>query len=119
MNKWPVETPIDPNPPSINLRGEPPDPETFVGPLNLFTQLHDTATAQLHASQVKKEYDDFYAANPPAAAKAEPVPAPAPPIKPVSAGTPIDTAGVGEVDPGIRDRVSRHHHQRPIDPSPG
>lgn len=126
MSKWPVDEPIDPKAPRINLRGVPPDPATFDGPLNVFIALHATAVANNTAEQTKQDYD---ALHPPATDAAsweelrqanKPVteevhdhpsvnePQPQPQPQPVSAGSPVNyTAGI--VDPEIQARVQRHH----------
>jgi len=68
----------------INLRGAPPDPNTFDGPLNVFIQLHGTAVAHNAANQTKKDYDTLN----PAAVRARTPESPpsAPPGQPISAG---------------------------------
>ena len=44
------------NSPPINLRGVPPDPATFDGPLNEFIELHGTAVAYNTAAKTKADY---------------------------------------------------------------
>src|SRR6186713_1887574 len=43
-------------PPGINLRGTPPDPATFDGPLNEFIELHGTAVAYNTAAKTLADY---------------------------------------------------------------
>lgn len=96
----------------INLKGEPPDPATFEGPLNAFIGLHGTAVASNTATQTKKNYDELHPAPPPPAPET-PKPGieqPAPiAVSPISAGTPIDDRR-GVIDPEIARRV---HPKRP------
>jgi hypothetical protein len=123
MSKWPVDEPIDPRPPRINLRGVPPDPATFDGPLNVFIGLHATAVANNTAEQTRQDYDTLHPATPEAAAESKsvteedrdhpPVNAlPLPEPQPVSPGAPIVyTAGI--IDPEIQQRVARHRFRPP------
>jgi hypothetical protein len=125
LSRWPVDQPPKDDPVPINLNGTPPDPEAFVGPLNLFIGLHGTAVGHNTAEQTKKDYE---ALHPPVQRQSQPVtetdkqavldhrlPAPPPPpIKPVSAGKPIAfDPKKYVVDTGITERVSRHPYQRP------
>jgi hypothetical protein len=122
MSKWPVDEPIDPRPPRINLRGVPPDPATFDGPLNVFIGLHGTAVANNTAEQTKQDYDTLHPVAP-EAAESRPVteedhdhPAvnePSPTPQPVSPGRPIVYSGNFIVDPEIQSRVARHRFRPP------
>jgi hypothetical protein len=125
LSRWPVDEPIDPRPPRINLRGVPPDPATFDGPLNVFIGLHATAVANNTAEQTRQDYDTLHPATPEAAAESRPLteedrdhppvnePQPQPQPQPVSPGRPIVYSGNFIVDPEIEARVQRHHTRPP------
>lgn len=59
MDEWPDDAPPleKVEPAGTNLRGSPPDPATYVGPLNVFVELHGTAEAYNRAAQTKSDYD--------------------------------------------------------------
>jgi hypothetical protein len=102
----------DPDPPGINLRGVPPDPATYVGPLNTFIELHGTAVANNTATVTRRDYDTLH---PPAAqAESQPVMAEesnAPEPRPISAGTPIPfDESKYVIDREIKHRVRRPRH---------
>jgi hypothetical protein len=96
IHPFPVE-PADPQ--RINLRGVPPDPATYDGPLNEFIELHGTAVAYNTAAKTKAEYVAPAAALvtqhggdilPPPAHIAARTPSPPPPTGiPAPAGTPF------------------------------
>lgn len=116
--------PIEPEPAqSINLRGVPPDPATFEGPLNEFIELHGTAVAYNTAAKTKAEYvapvtaivdsagDDILV--PPAHIAAR-TPTPTPTIGPISAGAPVFpdmTRYVIDRSVGERVRNRRYPHK--------
>jgi hypothetical protein len=101
MSKWPVENPPPERAPRINLRGPPPDPLTFTGPLNVFIELEGTASAYVESATTKKDYDAIVGGPKPAPARAPPPPEPGIPI---SSGHRVDY-DKGVVDPDIARRV--------------
>lgn len=107
MSRWPVATPPPERHHGINLRGTPPDPAVFDGPLNVFIELHGTAVANNTATQTKKDYDTLH---PPAVARRQVVPPQPPPStlppQPISIGEAVSYDN-GIVDPGIAGRVLR------------
>jgi hypothetical protein len=104
-----TEQPIDLDPPAINLKGAPPDPATFDGPLNVFIGLHGIAVANNTATQTKKDYDELH----PPALQLEPTaeqPRPEPLGEPIGCGHAI-VYEKGVLDPGAarrRDRPARY-----------
>lgn len=70
----------------VNLKGSPPDPETFDGPLNVFIGLHGVGLAANQADENKTLYDENFPAT-------EPItePPPEPLGDPISPGRPVST----------------------------
>ena len=128
MPDEPVIHPFPPPEPAqkINLRGVPPDPATFDGPLNEFIELHGTAVAYNTAAKTKADYGTPPAALvtqhggdilPPPAHLATRAASPAPPAGiPISPGTPVipDPARyVLDRTVGERVRNRRYPHKDP------
>lgn len=94
----------------INLRGAPPDPATFDGPLNEFIELHGTALAANQAAANKAEYDTNFPDTPPPGAKGAPRPAPM--GEPISCGKPVYPDMSKYVTDRAIDRVKVRPHHR-------
>jgi hypothetical protein len=97
----------------INLNGEPPDPATYLGPLNVFIELHGTAVANNTATQTKADYDALHPEDPVIDPPPEP-PLPGTPIDPGRPYVPPDPAKY-VLDTSVGDRVARRRRVvRPI-----
>lgn len=99
----------------INLKGPPPDPANYDGPLNVFIELHGTAVANNTATQTLLDYEKLHP-QPPAVTglrppEEEPPPpapvAPEPIGKPIPAGRRVEYRGVSVTVPISQPRWRR------------